>query len=374
MYLNYNILNLPKKITRGSDSISYIYSASGEKLVKRMKDNSCNYYAGSMVYNNDKTLKYILFEEGMVNKVSGGYTYEYHLKDHLGNTRVAFQPNGGGTTTTQVAEYYPFGSSYLPVSPAGTNKYLYNGKEKQDDELGNIVLNEYDYGARFYDPRIGRFHTQDRFAEKYMGLNPYHYAANNPIKFIDFKGDSVVVLQAPDGAGGAGHMAILIQNKKGKWSLWSKNGTNGSSGTSGPNDKKPGAQKGNDSFNSPEEFFKSDLNPVTDKKTGEREYTDGYLIPTTTEQDEKVEAGAKDELDKNYNVLGSNCVKAVQSALNNAGKKDGRPSFWSNARAAILGGVLAGQFGAAAAMTINEKPPNKIYERIKDQNQGTVVK
>lgn len=99
MYLNYNILNLPKKITRGSDSISYIYSASGEKLVKRMKDDSCNYYAGTMVYNIDKTLKYILFEEGMVNKVSGGYAYEYHLKDHLGNTRVAFHPNGGGTTT-----------------------------------------------------------------------------------------------------------------------------------------------------------------------------------------------------------------------------------------------------------------------------------
>jgi hypothetical protein len=49
---------------------------------------------------------------------------------------VTFQPNGNSTTTTQVAEYYPFGSSYLPISPAGTNKYLYNGKEKQDDVLG----------------------------------------------------------------------------------------------------------------------------------------------------------------------------------------------------------------------------------------------
>lgn len=69
-----------------------------------------------MVYKNDKSLNYFLFDEGLVTKSSGGYGYEYHLKDHLGNTRVGFQPNGsGGTSTTQIAEYYPFGSSYLPV-------------------------------------------------------------------------------------------------------------------------------------------------------------------------------------------------------------------------------------------------------------------
>ena len=77
-----------------------------------MKDNTYQYYAGSMVYKNDKSLNYLLFDEGMVTKTSNLYSYEYHLKDHLGNTRVAFQPNGPTTTTTQVAEYYPFGSSY----------------------------------------------------------------------------------------------------------------------------------------------------------------------------------------------------------------------------------------------------------------------
>lgn len=34
--------------------------------------------------------------------------------------------NGWSTTTTQMAEYYVFVSNYLPVSPAGTNKYLYD--------------------------------------------------------------------------------------------------------------------------------------------------------------------------------------------------------------------------------------------------------
>jgi|GEM_PF-1900679 len=153
-----------------------------------MKDYSYQYYAGSMVYNYDKSLKYILFEEGLVNKSSGAYTYEYHLKDHLGNTRVAFQPNGGGTTTTQVAEYYPFGSSYLPQNPAGSNKYLYNGKEKQDDVLSGIALDEYDYGARFYDPQIGRWHVIDPLTEKDRRWSPYSFIFNNTIRFVDSEG------------------------------------------------------------------------------------------------------------------------------------------------------------------------------------------
>jgi RHS repeat-associated protein len=184
----YNILNLPKLVSKETDIIAYIYSAAGEKLAKRMKDGIYQYYAGNMVYKNDKSLNYLSFEEGLVNKVSGGYAYEYHLKDHLGNTRVTFQPNGSSTTTTQVADYYPFGSSYLPISPAGTNKYLYNGKEKQDDVLGNTALDWYDYGARFYDPQIGRWHTIDPMAEKHFNINPYHYVFNNPIKYIDFGG------------------------------------------------------------------------------------------------------------------------------------------------------------------------------------------
>ena len=164
-----------------------------------MKDNTYQYYAGNMVYKNDKSLSYLLFDEGLVTKTSSVYSYEYHLKDHPptvgqvpptvgqvpGNTRVTFQPNGNSITTTQVAEYYPFGSSYLPVSPAGTNKYLYNGKEKQDDVLGGTALDWYDFGARFYDPTIGRWHSPDPLAEKSRRWSPYNYCVDNPMRFID---------------------------------------------------------------------------------------------------------------------------------------------------------------------------------------------
>ncbi len=40
---------------------------------------------------------------------------------------------------------------------------------------------------------MGRFHTQDRFAEKYVDFTPYQYGANNAILFIDVIGDSLKV-------------------------------------------------------------------------------------------------------------------------------------------------------------------------------------
>ena len=64
------------------------------------------------------------------------------------------------------------------------NRYLYNGKELQTD----FGLEWYDYGARFYNAQIVRFHTLDPLAEKYSFQSPYAYAINNPIRYIDSLG------------------------------------------------------------------------------------------------------------------------------------------------------------------------------------------
>jgi len=77
----------------------------------------------------------------------------------------------------------------IPVSGSislYSNQRKYNSKELQTD----ADLQWYDYGARMYDPQIGRFHTPDRFSEKYLNQSLYQYGLNNPLKFIDINGDS----------------------------------------------------------------------------------------------------------------------------------------------------------------------------------------
>jgi RHS repeat-associated protein len=85
-----------------------------------------------------------------------------------------------------VDSYYPFGFNQKGLTLANTdyvhaNEYLYNGKMMQD-EMG---LNWLDYGARFYDQVLGRWHSVDPHAENYYSWSPYHYAANNPIIVTD---------------------------------------------------------------------------------------------------------------------------------------------------------------------------------------------
>lgn len=46
-------------------------------------------------------------------------------------------------------------------------------------------LNMYDYGAKNYDPALGRWMSIDLLAEMYRRYTPYAYAVNNPICFLD---------------------------------------------------------------------------------------------------------------------------------------------------------------------------------------------
>jgi RHS repeat-associated protein len=91
----------------------------------------------------------------------------------------------------RVNDYYPFGMTYRSSERSGfvTNKFLYNEKELQTD----LDLDWYDYGARMYDATLGRFHVIDRFGEKYYDFTSFQYGANNPIKYIDVNGDSILL-------------------------------------------------------------------------------------------------------------------------------------------------------------------------------------
>ncbi|MCK5136389.1 MAG: hypothetical protein KAR19_11425 [Bacteroidales bacterium] len=68
------------------------------------------------------------------------------------------------------------------------NKYLYNGKELQDEQLGGVNLDWYSFEKRYYDPALGRFTGLDPIAEEFYHVSPYNYAENSPIANIDLWG------------------------------------------------------------------------------------------------------------------------------------------------------------------------------------------
>ncbi|HMM04302.1 RHS repeat-associated core domain-containing protein [Dysgonomonas sp.] len=178
----------------------YTYSASGQKLkvVQKWNPNfstapvigsginttsltqaKTSDYTGNIIYENN-ALKRILVDGGYYE----GGVYYYYLTDHLGNNRVVANASG---TVTQINNYYPFGMHFAPGMNAGTQPYMYNGKEL--DMMHG--LNMYDYSARYYESALGRFTSVDPLAEKYYSWSPYAYCYNNPLRFIDPDGKQI---------------------------------------------------------------------------------------------------------------------------------------------------------------------------------------
>ena len=155
--IGYNLLNLPQTIT-GGKTITYTYDATGNKLRRVSTGTGTTDYIGGIQYDAG-VLTFIQTEEGKAVPNGANYDYQYYLGDNLGNTRNTLSTKTGVAVSTQQDDYYPFGLEINRNVLSPKNEYLYNKKELQEE------LVQYDYGARFYDPLIGRWTTIDPLAE-----------------------------------------------------------------------------------------------------------------------------------------------------------------------------------------------------------------
>jgi RHS repeat-associated protein len=76
----------------------------------------------------------------------------------------------------------------------GSSKYRFGfGSKEKDNEMYGEG-NAYDYGARIYDPRLGKWLSTDPLQQKYADLSPYNYCANSPISAKDPDGKVIIFI------------------------------------------------------------------------------------------------------------------------------------------------------------------------------------
>ena len=94
----------------------------------------------------------------------------------------------------QLSDYPTFGSP-MPTrqwsDPNSKYKYGFNGMEKDDDI--NVNGGSYDFGARIYDSRLGRWLSLDPLMVKYPNYSPYNFVLNSPLAILDVDGRDVVI-------------------------------------------------------------------------------------------------------------------------------------------------------------------------------------
>jgi RHS repeat-associated protein len=165
-------------VSADSNAASFAYDPFGRRVGKTLLAGSTNF-----LYDGANPVQELSGSTVTANLLTGGLDERFlrttatetddFLTDALGSTVVLT-----GATGSSEAEYSyaPFGS--MGITGSTTNSYNYTGRET--DGLG---INY--YRARYYNPAIGRFLSEDPLGFAGGGTNLYAYAGNNPISFRD---------------------------------------------------------------------------------------------------------------------------------------------------------------------------------------------
>jgi RHS repeat-associated protein len=324
--------------------------------------------------------------------------YYYH-SDHLGSAQLITDWQG---KEYERFEYTPYGEVWIEKASAVSAldvPYRFTGKER-DKETGL-----YYFGARYLDPRESRWLSVDPAMGEYVpgpgqdagelpgmggvfntvNLHVYHYAGNNPVKYVDPDGRESGYVREKDAVGGMGHAGVFTRTSNGKYIfteiirivvrkddvnhvLTKKGNINTGGGYIGAINKQEIAAL---EFNTRElmiEFL------------GKKGFAD-YIEFETTPQQEVAIREATLLLGREYTdymIPGNHCGIFAERALDAGGK-----GIKTNANtrgfstAVAIGSMLFGDLATKAFglyQGINLQSPNSIGDQLMVLNKGKIVK
>ena len=174
---------LKQVVKPDTTSVTYKYDAIGRRSERTLSTGTWTRftYDGPDVIkdtNSDSTTVSYLNGLGIDNKlkqIAGGQT-SYFLQDHLGSTRALTNSTG---TVTESTGYDSFGRA---TNSNFSSRYQFTGREY--DSLTGLQYSR----ARFYDPNLGRFISEDPIGFGGGDMNLYGYVKNRPLKYRDARG------------------------------------------------------------------------------------------------------------------------------------------------------------------------------------------
>ena len=194
--ITYDYAHYPSYINMSIGSkIRYVandYTPDGRKLSSKHRTfpsgnifvTTTDLYVDGLMLRGDTTLLW-RFDGGYVELNANGTPtrWNYYI------TRMVVDSND---SIRETISYYPFGSEMRISNPAqmsGDTSHPFRFTGKELDRQNS--LNMYDFGARMFDVAgVPMWTSIDPLAEKYYGISPYAYCANNPVMLVDPDGNS----------------------------------------------------------------------------------------------------------------------------------------------------------------------------------------
>ncbi|MBL4709506.1 MAG: hypothetical protein JKY48_13810, partial [Flavobacteriales bacterium] len=206
--ITYNAIHQPSLISQGNFDLEFEYGSDGQRITSRLKENGTLKRTRFYLPDYEKQTFTANNKEQLIHYISGGdglaamYVIEdgvgsmyYTYTDYLGSILKVTDANGN-TIAEQNSDAWGRRRSATDWSYSSTSSipdWLYRGYTGHEHHDEFVLIN---MNGRLYDATLGRMLSPDNYIQdntNTQNFNRFSYALNNPLKFTDPNGESLIL-------------------------------------------------------------------------------------------------------------------------------------------------------------------------------------